>query len=225
MLCINRGYITGLLRGIKKILLLLICSSRVRLLATPWLQPTRLLCLWDFPGKNTGVGCHCLLLKKITNTTFFRNSWTRQLPNIDIIMLLIIIFCSLKNTLGSRNWMDFSFSLFKLWNVYRSNFVFNLCIGALQCCTMKWISYQFSSVAQSYLTLCDPQNCSTLGLPVHHQLPEFTQTHVHRVNDAIQPSHPLSSPSPPAPNPSQHQSLFQWVNSSHEVAKVLEFQL
>ena len=68
-------------------------------------------------------------------------------------------------------------------------------------------------------------NRSTPGLPVHHQLPEFTQTHVHRVSDAIQPSHPLSSPSPPAPNPSQHQSLFQWVNSSHEVAKVLEFQL
>ena len=68
-------------------------------------------------------------------------------------------------------------------------------------------------------------NRSTPGLPVHHQLPEFTQTHVHWVGDAIQPSHPLSSPSPPAPNPSQHQSLFQWVNSSHEVAKVLEFQL
>ena len=68
-------------------------------------------------------------------------------------------------------------------------------------------------------------NCSTPGLPVHHQLPEFTQTHVHWVSDAIQPSHPLSSPSPPAPNPSQHQSLFQWVNSSHEMAKVLEFQL
>ena len=68
-------------------------------------------------------------------------------------------------------------------------------------------------------------NCSTPGLPVHHQLPEFTQTHIHRVGDAIQPSHPLPSPSPPAPNPSQHQSLFQRVNSSHEVAKVLEFQL
>ena len=66
---------------------------------------------------------------------------------------------------------------------------------------------------------------STPGLPVHHQFPEFTQTHVHWVGDAIQPSHPLSSPSPPAPNPSQHQSLFQWVNSLHEVAKVLEFQL
>ena len=79
-------------------------------------------------------------------------------------------------------------------------------------------SVQFSSVAQSCPTLCDPMNCSMLGLPVHHQLPEFTQTHVHRVGNAIQPSHPLSSPSPPAPNPSQHQSLFQWVNSSHEVA-------
>ena len=84
-------------------------------------------------------------------------------------------------------------------------------------------SVQFS--CQSCPTLCDPMNLSTPGLPVHHQLPEFTQTHVHQVSDAIQPSHLLSSPSPPAPNPSQHQSLFQWVNSSHEVAKVLEFQL
>ena len=86
-------------------------------------------------------------------------------------------------------------------------------------------SVQFSSVSQSCPTLCDSMNCSTPGLPVHHQLQEFTQTYVHWVGDAIQPSHPLSSPSPPAPNPSQHQSLFQLVNSLHEVAKVLEFQL
>ena len=86
-------------------------------------------------------------------------------------------------------------------------------------------SVQFSSVTQSSPTLCDPMNHSTPGLPVHHQLPEFTQTHVHRVNDAIQTSHPLSPLSPPVPNPSQHQSLFPWVNSSYEVAKVLEFQL
>ena len=86
-------------------------------------------------------------------------------------------------------------------------------------------SVQFSSVAQSRPTLCDPMNLSTPCLPVHHQLPEFTQTPAHRVSDAIQPSHPLSSPSPPAPNPSQHQGLFQRVNSPHEVAKVLEFQL
>ena len=86
-------------------------------------------------------------------------------------------------------------------------------------------SPQFSSVTQSCPTLGDPMNCSRPGLPVHHQLPESTQTHVHRVSDAIQPSHPLSSPSPPALNLSQHLGLFQWLNSLHEVAKVLEFQV
>ena len=85
------------------------------------------------------------------------------------------------------------------------------------------VSVQFSSVAQSRLTLCNAMNCSTPGLPVHHQLLESTQTHVHWVSDAIQPSHPLSSPSPPALNLSQHQGLFQWVSSSHEVANILEF--
>ena len=87
------------------------------------------------------------------------------------------------------------------------------------------LSVQFSSVAQLCLTLCDPMNCSTPDLPVHHQFPEFTQTHAHWVGNAIQPSHPLSSPSPPVPNPSQHQGLFQWVNFLSEVAKVLDFQL
>ena len=82
-------------------------------------------------------------------------------------------------------------------------------------------SVQFSSVAQSCPTPCNPMNCSTPGLPVYHHLLEFSQTHVHRVGDAIQPSHPLLFPFFPAPNPSQHQSLFQWVNTSHEVAKVL----
>ena len=71
----------------------------------------------------------------------------------------------------------------------------------------EFISHQFCSVSQSCPTLCDPMNCSMPGLPVHQQLPEITQTHIHRVSDAIQPSHPLSSPSPPAPNPSQHQGL------------------
>ena len=87
------------------------------------------------------------------------------------------------------------------------------------------ILVQFSSVAQSCPTLCDPMNHRMPGLPVHHQLLESTQTHVHLVGDAIQPSPPLSYPSPPTPNPSQHQGLFQCVSSSHEVAKVLEFQL
>ena len=82
--------------------------------------------------------------------------------------------------------------------------------------SVHWLSCQ---------TFCDPINCNTPGLPVHHQPPEFTQTHVHRASDAIQLSDPLLSPFPPAPNPFQHQSLFQWVNYSHEVAKVLSFSL
>ena len=89
------------------------------------------------------------------------------------------------------------------------------------CC----LKIQFCSVAQSCLTLCDPMNRSTPGVPVHHQLRESTQTYVHWVSDAIQPSHLLSSPSPPALNLSQHQGLFQWLSSLHQVAKVWEFQL
>ena len=84
---------------------------------------------------------------------------------------------------------------------------------------------QFSSIAQSCPTLCNPMNHSTPGLPGNHQLPKSTQTHVHRVDDAIQLSHPLSSPSPPALNPSQNQGHFQWLSSSNQVAKVLELQL
>ena len=108
------------------------------------------------------------------------------------------------------------------------------CVSFLHLCTgvsKKWVghltpvclsnnafsSVQFSSVTQSYPTFCDPMNCSMPGLPVHHQLPEFTQTHVHWVSDAIQPSHPLLSPSPPAFNLSQHQGFFKWVSSSHQV--------
>ena len=85
-------------------------------------------------------------------------------------------------------------------------------------------SVQFSSVAQSCLTLCDPMDCSTPGLLVHYQLLEFTQTHLHWVGDAIQPSHPLLYPSPSTFNLPQHQGLFRWVSSSYHVAKVLEFQ-
>ena len=126
-------------------------------------------------------------------------------------------FCSMKNIFVVRpkkllqvvtSWDSFTHK--------KTNITYNL---------FNTVSVQFSSVTQSCLILCDPMNPSMPGLPVHHQLPEFTQTHVHWVGDAIQPSHPLSSPSPPAPNPSQHQSLFQWINSLHEVAKVLEFQL
>ena len=89
----------------------------------------------------------------------------------------------------------------------------------------SYMLHQFSSVTQSCLTLCDPMDYSMPALPVGHQLPELTQTHVHWAGDAIQPSHPLSSPFPPAFNLFQHQGLFQWVSASNQVAKVLEFQL
>ena len=98
------------------------------------------------------------------------------------------------------------------WTLVRGR---SVAVAAFLVCVFRgqggclYASDQIRSVAQSCPTLCDPMNCSTPGLPVHHQLPEFTQTHVHRVSDAIQPSHPLSSPLTPAPNPSQHQSLFQ----------------
>ena len=122
--------------------------------------------------------------------------------------LFVYLYIPTRHTLSN-------FFKMQVWSVIKGRKVKCLWLG----------SVQFSSVAQSYPTLCDHMNPSTPGLPVHHQLPEFTQTHVHRVGDAIQPSHPLSSPSPPAFNLSQHQGLFQWVNSLHEVAKVLGFQL
>ena len=108
-------------------------------------------------------------------------------------------------------------------------FCLNFYISAFfKCLVLYEFSFrfnQFSSVTQSCLPLCDPMKHSTPGLPVHHQLPESTQIHVHRVGDAIQPPHPLSSPSSPALTLSQHQGLFKCVSSSHQVAKVLEFQL
>ena len=98
------------------------------------------------------------------------------------------------------------------------------CLCLLICC-LGLPSVQFSSVTQSCLIIYDPMYCKTPDLPVYHQLPEFTQTHAHWVGDVIQPSHPLSSPSHPAFNLFQHQGLFQWVSSLHQVAKVLELQL
>ena len=110
---------------------------------------------------------------------------------------------------------------FTIWATREAIYIY-ICIYMYMYMYMYvYTSVQFSSVAQPCLTLCDPMNRSTPGLPVHHQLPESTQTHVHWVNDAIKPSHPLSSPSLPALNPSQHQDLFQWVGSLHQVAKVL----
>ena len=121
-------------------------------------------------------------------------------------------------TTGSPGKTQFSIFQMKL------NFsTFIAIISKREDCTSCWA--QFSSVTQSCLILCEPVDCSMPDLPVHHQLLGFTQTHVHWVSDAIQPPHPLPSTSPPALNLSQHQGLFKWVNSSHQVAKVLEFKL
>ena len=126
-----------------------------------------------------------------------------------------------KGEVGSgMNW-EVEIDIYTLWILcikYITNDIYTLLILCIKYITNEnllystsnlMLSVQYSSVAQSCPTLCDPTNHSTPGLPVHHQLPEFTQTYIHRVSDAIQPSHPLSSPSPPAPNPSQHQSLSQ----------------
>ena len=120
-------------------------------------------------------------------------------------------------------------AIINIINIHVQDFVWKFFtpLGKYQSKYQGWYGknmFQFSSVTQSCPTLCDPMNCSMPDLPILHQLPEFTQTHAHWVSDAIQSSHPLSSPSP-APNPSQHQGPFQWVNASHEVAKALEFQL
>ena len=129
----------------------------------------------------------------------------------------------MKIWIQSKDWT--ALELVNIWVKNKSDYSSLYLQRSHEKTTHSIAQFSFSSVAQSCPTLCDPMNRSTPGLPVHHPLPEFTQTHVHRARDAIQPSHPGSSPSLPAPNPSQHQSLFQWVNSSHEVAKVLELQL
>ena len=122
------------------------------------------------------------------------------------------------------NWLEFQYTrLYVFCQMFKSWFHLKTIQKNVSIYEIDLV--QFSSVAQLCPTLYNPMNRSTPGLPVHHQLPEFTQTHVHWVSDAIQSSHPLSSPSPPALSLSQHQGLFQWVSSSHQGAKVLEFQL
>ena len=157
------------------------------------LQPTRPFRPWDFPGKSTGVGCHCLLrsfhicIIKRCVSSCLGGMYTK----IGMLQRLALTLC--KDDTNS-------------WRTSTGEEVEKL--------EPSYTAIQFSSVTQSCPTLCNPKNHSMPGLPVHHQLLELTQTHIHRVSDAIQPSHPLSSPSPPAPNPSQHQGLFQWVSSS-----------
>ena len=140
------------------------------------------------------------------------------MPNKFLLMLLILT----ESHWDPYSWVEMSLISEKL--IYNSGELFT---GfKMEIKVHSWhSSVQFSSIVQSCLTLCNPKHCNTSGFPVLHQLPELAQTHVHQVSDAIQPSHPLSSPSPPAFNLSQHQGLFKWVSSSKQVAKVLESQL
>ena len=160
----------------------------------------------------------------------FKNSHLYCLFNHKKQCLVLIFFNSLANH-WTLNCNDIKFSKMRPYIQQYDNsekYVKSILLHEKNCLFQSrqfWLNQIRSDQSLSRVQLCDPMKRSTPGLPVHHQLPEFTQTHVHRVSDAIQPSHPLSAPSPLAPNPSQHQSLFQWVNSSPEVAKVLEFQL
>ena len=165
-----------------------------------YLQPARLLCLWISLGKNANVGCHSLL------------RWIFLTQGLDF---------------GLLHYRQILYQLSYQVSPLNTELHINNPSPSLEpiCLWANILSIQFSSVTQSCPTLCNSMNHRTPGLPVHHQLPEFTQTHVYQVSDAIRPSHPLSSPSPPAPHPYQHQSFFQWVNSLHEMAKVLKFQL
>ena len=161
-------------------MLLLSRFSRVRLCVTPEMAAHQAPHPWDSPGKNTGVGCHFLLqcMKVKSESEVAQSCPTLSDP------------------------MDCSHQAPPSMGFSRQEYWSGLPLPS------PHTSDQIRSVAQSCPTLCDPMNRSTPGLPVHHQLLEFTQSHVHQVSDAIQPSHPLSFPSPPAPNPSQHQSLF-----------------
>jgi len=157
------------------------------------LQPTRLLCPSDFPGKSTGVDCYCLLHFQAGFLLFLFLLWFPWLRFPKLCWDSISLYCVFHRKEWMKQSKQFNFSSVQL-------------------------------VSQSRATFCDPMDCSRPVLPVHHQLTELAQIHVHWVSDVIQPSHPLSSPSPPALNLFQHQGLFKWVSSSHQVAKVLEFQ-
>ena len=167
----------------------------------------------------------CAVLSCFSHVWLFETPWTvahQASLSTGVLQARILEWVAMPFSRGSsqpRDWTQVSHVGSGFFTVWVTRETQDYWVGSLS------LYPEFSSVTQSCPTLCDPINCSTPGLPVHHQLLEFTQTHVLRVDDAIQPSDSLPSPSLPAPNPSQHQRIFQRVNSSHEVAKVLEFQL
>ena len=179
---------------------------------------------WNSPGQNTGVAIFSLLqgifpTQELNPRLLHCRQTLYQLSHKGILF-----HPEEDHKLNEKIAFRMGWNIWKQCNWQGINLQNIQTAYEAQCIYIK--SVQFScSVAQLCLTLCDPMNQSTPGLPGHHQLTEFTQTHVHWVGDAIQQSHPLSFPSLPAPNPSKCQGFVQRVNSSHEVAKVLEFQL
>ena len=159
------------------------------------------------PGFSTAAG------RNFYSTCSRSQSWTQRCPPDCLVksQMLATFWCQLQFFWPSHS---FTFTQFKSSTV-NEGFI----------CLFFIAIFQFSSVAQSCPTLCDPIDCSTPGFHVHHQLVKLAQTHVYWAGDAIQSSHPLSSPSPLAFSLAQHQGLFKWVSASHQVAKILEFQL
>ena len=196
-------------------------------------QPTRLPRPWDSPGKNTRVGCHCLLqCMKVKSESEVAQSCPTPSDPTDCSLPGSSIHGVFQERVLIPSNFEATASLFSniqgdLWY-----FLFSSCQEQDTYCfsrsKLKGFSLsfsQFSLVTQSCPTLCNPMDCSTPGFPVQHQLPELVQTHVHWIDDAIQPSHPLSSPSHPVFNLSQHQGFFQWVNSLHQVASIFIFRV
>ena len=198
---------------------------------------------WFYRQRGTQLA-HCALQKLCFNLEEFGEELHRNGSRVGLLLMtrmyagpaflnlassgLLLNFCGIYN-LSSLGLLIISWWL--NWGIASSS-SYHLPFVERVSCLVSWLTVIFyqdlclnTCQFRSVPTLCDPMNRSMPGLPVHHQLPEFTQTHVHWVDDATQPSHPLSSPSPPALNLSQHQGLFQWVSSLHWVAKVLEFQL
>ena len=156
----------------------------------------------DSPDKNTGVGCRFLLQG---------SSWPSNQTHISSVSCITGRFFTCWAFNVNKSLISRSSEIIEPWEIVLWQWHLKRIRHTFKS-KRKFGSVQFT---QSCLTLCDPMNCSMPRLPVHHQLPEFTQTHVHWVSDAIQPSHPLLSPSPPALNLCQHQSLLQWISSSH----------
>ena len=190
-------------------------------------QPTRLLRPWDSPGKNTGVGCHVLLqcMKVKNESEVAQSSESRFWRNVYFCPFFKKINCFIYLSIDLWEFLYPRYkNLIRYMNYKYFISFYGLSVFLSQLLFSHSVMSNSLSVTQSCPTLCDPMDCSMPVFPVLHYLLEFAQTHVHWVDDAIQPSYPLSPLSSPALNLFQHKGVFQWVGSLQQVAKVLELQ-